>query len=655
MLSGAKRGHNVVLISGRNGFGKTSFINCVKLLFHGASEDLRQTVQMGRSIKEMDYVLGTGNEWQGILNRRARQDGVSDYFVELGWTEAAGTVVVRRQWILESESKVSKELTITSSFAGLMDQNVEEAQAFLDERIPIDFAPFFFFDGEQVQQLAEANRQSQLEQIERLLGISRIERLRDYVNRITNEWRKQGMEADARHALAILEREIAEIAASATSLSRQQDLEQEGIDELDRQIQSNRRYLESMRAFGQQVNERRAQEEIGRLSEDLDRERAAFADSFPAQAFLLANPKLVEATIEKLRVSAGSNAPGQGGSLVELLKDLPRDLFEKGRRPEPPLLDSQKQFYKEKLLRWVSTYIESNNDTQYGLSLPNGAAESILRELFQVTEGTDRRSRFIEQVRGITARKRELFQAERKLNDVSSLSADEQELYQQRRRENDEREGKVAQKRAEKTELEKQHRDALVRQAEKERALAEQRQRVRLGQQLQHQVELASKVQHFLQDYKQELKSARRLAIEKQFNARFTQLFTSNRLVSSIRVGEDFDLHYLDKSGDEVGMANLSAGMKQIAAMALLWALGDVSGREVPLVIDTPLARIDHENQENIITKYYPKVAKQVIILPTDSELDRQKYKLLEPYIYRQYRLSNPEGDQTAVLESSMY
>lgn len=130
---------------------------------------------------------------------------------------------------------------------------------------------------------------------------------------------------------------------------------------------------------------------------------------------------------------------------------------------------------------------------------------------------------------------------------------------------------------------------------------------------------------------------------------------TAHRLIDHIKIDEDFDLHYFNKAGESVGKANLSAGMKQLSATALLWALKEVSGKTVPVVIDTPLARFDREHQENLLSMYYPNAAEQVIVLPTDSELDKDKYKLLLPRIYCEYRLKNDDGESTVFEEKAMY
>ena len=74
--------------------------------------------------------------------------------------------------------------------------------------------------------------------------------------------------------------------------------------------------------------------------------------------------------------------------------------------------------------------------------------------------------------------------------------------------------------------------------------------------------------------------------------------------------------------------------MKQLFATSLLWTLKDVSGQFLPVIIDTPLARFDRGHQQSLLTRYYPHAGNQVILLPTDSELDREKYNILKPHTH---------------------
>ncbi|WP_446011185.1 hypothetical protein [Candidatus Electrothrix sp.] len=67
------------------------------------------------------------------------------------------------------------------------------------------------------------------------------------------------------------------------------------------------------------------------------------------------------------------------------------------------------------------------------------------------------------------------------------------------------------------------------------------------------------------------------------------------------------------------------------------------------------MARIDKGNQENLLRHYYPAVSEQVILLPTDSEMDERKYKLLKPYIYQEYVLENKSGSKSRPVKKNMY
>ena len=94
-LSPPPDGRNVALIWGRNGYGKTSFINSLELLLTGVSDDLRESIQAGRTIKRDQYLLGMGDEWMGVFNRHARTKGESEFGMSLTWREASGQVEVR--------------------------------------------------------------------------------------------------------------------------------------------------------------------------------------------------------------------------------------------------------------------------------------------------------------------------------------------------------------------------------------------------------------------------------------------------------------------------------------------------------------------------------------------------------------------------------
>ena len=153
-LTGHQSDRPIILISGRNGYGKTSFLNAIKLLFSGPREELLSEVQAGRKLSTKRYMLGSGEEWMGVFNRRSRAGNrQANYHVRCQWRETDGVVEVHRQWFPDEAFDANGQLIIQATF---LDESLEgdEAQQFLEKRLPGSYLPFFFFDGEKIQALA---------------------------------------------------------------------------------------------------------------------------------------------------------------------------------------------------------------------------------------------------------------------------------------------------------------------------------------------------------------------------------------------------------------------------------------------------------------------------------------------------------------------
>ena len=91
-----------------------------------------------------------------------------------------------------------------------------------------------------------------------------------------------------------------------------------------------------------------------------------------------------------------------------------------------------------------------------------------------------------------------------------------------------------------------------------------------------------------------------------------------------------------------------------MAATALLWAMKEVPEHEMPVIIDTPLGRIDKENQDHMLLNYYPRLAEQVLVLPTNAEIDDRKYELIRDRIAKEFRIKNDTGDSASVHIGSL-
>ena len=115
--------------------------------------------------------------------------------------------------------------------------------------------------------------------------------------------------------------------------------------------------------------------------------------------------------------------------------------------------------------------------------------------------------------------------------------------------------------------------------------------------------------------------------LEKEFVASYTNLARKDDLhISAVINPQTFDVNLVDEHGIQINRKAMSAGEKQIYAISILEALGRTSGRKLPIIIDTPLGRLDSHHRVKLIERYFPDASHQVIILSTDTEVDENYF-----------------------------
>jgi ATPase involved in DNA repair len=104
-----------------------------------------------------------------------------------------------------------------------------------------------------------------------------------------------------------------------------------------------------------------------------------------------------------------------------------------------------------------------------------------------------------------------------------------------------------------------------------------------------------------------------------------------------------------------IDINRLSKGERQIFVLSLYWAIIELSGQDIPFVIDTPYARIDANHRKEISEKFFPNISKQVIILSTDEEINEEYYELMKPHIAKEYLLINDESQNRTTVEQHYF
>lgn len=653
-LAGKTDQKNIVLISGRNGFGKTSFLNAIKLLFTGVTDDLRSEVRRQRKPSPKQYVVGSGDDWWGIFNRHAKADSSAFCSVEIIWRENGEQITARREWTVRNDN-YDEQFTIQLYDKTL---NNEEAKSFLDERLPDDYVPFFFFDGEKMQELVSANIAQLAEHIERLLNISHVNNLRMALKAAIADWQSEGALDQAAEAELektknedhILEKEI------EAEIQKEKDL-QYNLENLEEEIEILQNRMESFRSFISKQNEAGVQRRISELKKKKEKLLIEIGEELPHDIIFLANQQLINKVHDELNNYLSGNKIQETSLKDQLIEFLADDIFDRPPFPNTPISDDHKQFYKTKLLRKIQEYTGRQNsasgDSLFTLNISDA---NVLQECIQPYINSyplriEKKKVFSE----LQSVKNELYQRRVELLNISGLSVEEKHAYESLKKE-------LREKNKERDEIRdnlsaiKHKKNELLRKKEGLKMEIKRKEReLQLSKAARKKINKAKEIQVFFNSYKDRLKKRRRVELEESINLYFKKIMTSNELIQHIAIDDNFGIHFQDKDGSLIGMSSLSAGMKQLAATSLLWALKTCSGRPMPIIVDTPMARIDKGNQENLLRHYYPAVGEQVILLPTDSELDERKYNLLKPYIYQEYVLENKIGSKSRPVKKTMY
>jgi len=127
----------------------------------------------------------------------------------------------------------------------------------------------------------------------------------------------------------------------------------------------------------------------------------------------------------------------------------------------------------------------------------------------------------------------------------------------------------------------------------------------------------------------------------------FQTLVEKDSLVSKINIDTDsLDVTILDPDGNELLKNQLSAGEQQMFAISIVWALARTSGYKAPVVIDTPMARLDSSHRANFVTRYLPAASSQVLVLSTDEEIYGRYLDMIRENVIDYFTLHYREDEQ---------
>ncbi len=143
-------------------------------------------------------------------------------------------------------------------------------------------------------------------------------------------------------------------------------------------------------------------------------------------------------------------------------------------------------------------------------------------------------------------------------------------------------------------------------------------------------IRMSGRVRELLSQFQTKLLASKLHQLEALIAERFQHLSRKDSFVARVAVNPDsFALSLFDEDGERIDKRRMSAGEQQLLAVSFLWALAINSGRNLPVVIDTPLSRMDSHHRDNLVERYFPHASHQVILLSTDVEIDQGYHQKL--------------------------
>lgn len=627
--------HPVVLIGALNGGGKTTLLGALQLALYGSRAHGIARTRKGyeRHLQELIHRQAPPGEGSAIeLSFERRIDG------------RAVRYQIRRAWQTVGDG-------VEESFQVYRDGEPDELAAThwddtVDAFLPARLSHLFFFDGEQIERMADETEASRLlaTAFQSLLGLDLVARLSEDLTTLEKRKRFTIRSPEEREKIRHLETEV------KTTEEKCQKAHDK-IFEVEREIEQKERQLEQKRERfrgegGEHFLERdqRAAARHETATKLVSREHR-FRELLAGPAPLLLVPDLLEDLLRQAdleeqarreRIVAEAETNRDKMVLEEVRRKLPKDAFAAVRealeryRPRRDLIDTPvilaaSDGFPERVRRLIET------------DLPPVAKE--LRELKA----------------NILVLRDELAEIDRSLaavpdeDAIAVLQRDlirmEQEIIALRT----ERDRHVETLRETEFDLALRQR-TLAREYEKhveDWEVAEHDRRI---------VEHIPKVQSTLETFCARVVSRHVGALEHAIVESFQHLARKPKLLQSVRIDPaSFQIALLDGAGAEVPFQSFSAGERQLLATAILWALAKVSGRPVPLVIDTPLGRLDSHHRSHIVERYFPAASHQVILLSTDEEIVGRYLDMIQPATGRQFRIDFDQDKAQSSVEPGYF
>ena len=627
----------IVLVGGLNGAGKTTLMDALQLALYGK---LARCSNRG-GLSYPDYLRHS-------IHRGARVG--TGAAVEVAFSHMVHgereSIRVHRSWY-ETGKSVRERVEVLLN--GRPDRVLSERWLeHMEEILPLRIAPLFFFDGEKIEGLADTDSSAELLRtaVRSLLGLDLVDVLRDDLAALRRRKRVEVATAVERHA----------IDEASAEMERLREEHRTQLQQLAAVVAAAGRVRaklsevgEKLAAEGGQLYEQRHELEDQRRA--LEAAKAHKEDGLRELAHGDAPLLLVLGQLASLARQAERERDARRKQLLgELLGDRDRRLLEAARASG----------IETGGLAAIATWMAADREA----TRPDSAvrpyldlapeAEAQLQRLGpaaqrELAESTG------EELRELARTERELVELERRLVGLPPAEA-VADLLQRRdalqeqlaayERDLDDHHAKVA------------GLEAAVAQANSRLArLLERRvQEEWTNREAQRLIDHIERSRGSLERFGLQVLLGHIERIATSVRDGFNQLVRKEGFLGELSIDpKTFAISMADRDGRPLASERMSAGERQLLAVAMLWGLGREAGRKLPVVIDTPLGRLDSAHRDSLVERYFPDASHQVVLLSTDKEIEASHLERLAGRIGRSYRLDYDDETRATTMRDGYF
>lgn len=618
----------IILFGGLNGAGKTTFLDAMQLVLYG-----KRARTAGRGGLAYDEYL------RRCINRTVPQDegAALELLFDAVFDGATAQFRIRRSW-RASTSGIREQLAVArdGQASPLLKERWDEI---VEELMPLDIASLFFFDGEKIEALADPERAGQViaTAVESLLGLGLIERLQTDLMALERKKRTVAAASSTRVELDTVAVALQAAEADLVDQVQQRGALQNALDIAERHLAQAR---DRFRQQGGELFQQRGELEqtrtllAGQLREVRDELVELAGGSLPLRLV----STLVESVVEQHRLETLAS---HNDAVMEDIQQRDKQILEfllphlaAGTRAEVETFMSEDYAVRQQAAS-VPRFLGLDSVGSHRLAIvwPNeldrvaARGDELLQREARLAAEVDEVDRLLGAVPAADAVAELSARCDEAAREVSAAIArvavaDEAIALAQRAIDG------ITTKR-----------ERLFREAADAMAAEEDAHRI---------VEHAMRVRETLAAFRSRLLERHLSRIEAAILDSLRRLLRKQRLVGDLRLDPvSFELTLLDEAGNKMSTERLSAGERQLLAVALLWGLARVSGKQLPTIVDTPLGRLDSVHRRLLAERYFPHASSQVLLLSTDEEIDRGLFEFISGSVGRSYELRFDDAAQS--------